>query len=96
MPDLTEQNSLANPNQLPSELGAAASPALGRIGLSGVEVSAGHFYGGDEQFIGKTPEGEHRIIIGSASEEGTTKKEVVGVGINVEMALHDSLEKCVR
>ncbi|MCA1806769.1 MAG: hypothetical protein LC687_02735, partial [Actinobacteria bacterium] len=44
-------------------------------------------------FIGKTPDGEHRIIIGSASEEGATNKEVVGVGKDVELALHDSLEK---
>lgn len=89
MTDTLEQN----PNQLPTERVAAASPAIGRIGLSGVEVSAGHFYGSDEQFIGKIPDGEHRITIGSASEEGATSEEVVGVGKDVELALHDSLEK---
>ncbi|MEI7632566.1 MAG: hypothetical protein WCJ60_04600 [bacterium] len=92
MTETLEQNPLANPNQLPPEQ-SGAIPAIGRIGLSGVEVSAGHFYGSDEQFIGKTPDGEHRIIIGSASEEGGTEKEVVGVGKDVELALHDSLEK---
>jgi hypothetical protein len=92
MTETLEQNPLANPNQLPPEQ-SGAIPAIGRIGLSGVEVSAGHFYGSDEQFIGKTPDGEHRIIIGSASEEGATKKETVGVGKDVELALHDSLEK---
>jgi hypothetical protein len=92
MIETLEQNPLANPNQLPVEQSGAV-PAIGRIGLSGVEVSAGHFYGSDEQFIGKTPDGEHRIIIGSASEEGVTSKEVVGVGKDVELALHDSLEK---
>lgn len=91
MTDTLEQNPLANPNQLPPER-AVAAPAIGRIGLSGVEVSAGHFYGSDEQFVGRTPGGEHRIIISSASEEGT-KKEVVGVGEDVETALHDSLER---
>jgi hypothetical protein len=92
MTETVEQNPLANPNQLPVEQ-SGAIPAIGRIGLSGVEVSAGHFYGSDEQFIGKTPDGEHRIIIGSASEDGSTKKEAVGVGEDVEAALHDSLEK---
>ena len=92
MTDRLEQNPLANPNQLLPEQGGAI-PAIGRVSLSGVEVSAGHFYGSDEQFIGKTPDGEHRIIIGSASEEGRTEKEVVGVGKDVELALHDSLEK---
>lgn len=93
MPDVVEQNPLATPNQLPPERAVAAGPAIGRIGLSGVEVSAGHFYGSDEQFIGKTPDGEHRIIIGSASEDGTSKKEAVGIGKDVEAALHDSLDK---
>lgn len=92
MTETLEQNPLANPNQLPPERSATA-PAIGNIGLSGVEVSAAHFYGSDEQFIGKTPDGEHRVIISSASEDGTTKKEAVGVGEDVEAALHDSLHK---
>lgn len=92
MPDTIEQNPLADPNQLPLGRGAVVL-AIGSIGLSGVEISAGHFYGGDEHFIGKTPDGEHRVIIGSAPEKGTTKKETVGVGKDVESALHDSLER---
>ena len=91
MNNTIEKSRLANLNELPSERSAIS--AIGRIGLSGVELSAGHFYGSDEQFIGKTPEGEHRIIIGSALKEGGTEKEVVGVGKDVELALHDSLEK---
>ncbi len=90
---LTEQNPIINPNQLPSERAATASPVLGRVGLSGIDVSAGHFYGSDGHFIGKTPDGEHRIIVSSSLEDGTTKKEAVGVGNDVEAALQDSLEK---
>jgi len=93
MPDLIKQKPLVNPDQLPSERDATVGPDLGRVGLSGVEVSAGHFHGGDEQFIGRTPDGEHRVIIGSASEEGTTKNEAVGVGGDVEEALRHTLEK---
>ncbi|MEK7599464.1 MAG: hypothetical protein AAB462_00300 [Patescibacteria group bacterium] len=48
MPVQTAQNPPANPNQIASERVIAASPAIGSIGLSGVEVSAGHFYGSDE------------------------------------------------
>lgn len=92
MTNSLKQNPLVNPNYLPHEQSGAV-PAIGRIGLSGLEISAGHFYGGDEQVIGMTPDGEHRIIIGSASEQGTTKNEVVGVGKDIETALHDSLEK---
>src|SRR5688572_5457644 len=91
MIDTLEQNPTAKPNQLPSERGVV-SHSLGHIGLAGVEVSAGHFYGSDGQFVGRTPDGEHRIIIDSASEEGD-KKEVVGIGEDVETALHDSLER---
>lgn len=54
----SEQNPLVNPNQLSPEQSDAVL-AIGHIGLSGVEISAGHFYGGDEQFIGRTPDGEH-------------------------------------
>jgi len=93
MSEPVEQNLAQSPNHLLPEQGDAVQPALGQIGLLGVDVSAGHFYSGDEQFIGKTPDGEHRIIIGSSSEEGGTEKEVVGVGKDVELALHDSLEK---
>lgn len=92
MPNIIEQSPVTTPNQLFPDRALAASQAIGRIGLSGVEVSAGHFYGSDEHFIGKTPGGEHRIIVGSASEEGT-KREAVGVGKDVESALRDSLDK---
>ena len=93
MLDVIEQNPAQSPNQQLSERATIMQPVLGRIGLSGIEVSAMHFYGGDEQLIGKTPEGEHRVIVGSAPEEGTAKKEAVGVGKDVESALHDSLER---
>lgn len=92
MTAVLEQKPLISPDQLPTEQ-SGAIPAIGRVGLSGVVVSAGHFYRADEQFIGRTPEGEHRIIIGSGSQEGRTKKEVVGAGKDVELALHDSLER---
>jgi hypothetical protein len=91
MSDTVEQKMQAGPNQSPPERGSFA--AIGRVSLSGVEVSAGHFYRSDEQIIGKTPEGEHRIIVGSASKEGTVENEAVGVGEDVEAALEDSLKK---
>lgn len=91
MPDSLEQTPTVTPNHLPVDR-TAAGPRVGHISLSGVEVSAGHFYRGDEQFIGKTPDGEHRVIIGSASE-GAQKREAVGVGTDVETALQDSLDR---
>lgn len=93
MPIVTEQDPTQMPTQLAEEQRHTMPPAIGQAALSGLELSAGHFYGGNEQFIGKTPDGEHRIIIGSSSEEGITKREQVGVGKDVESALHDSLER---
>lgn len=92
MPELTEQSPQANQNQLPPERGAMV-PAIGRTGLWGVEVSARHFYDGDEHSISETPAGEHKVIISSASKEGTLEDNVVGSGADVEVALYDSLEK---
>lgn len=90
MTQALEQDSLANPNRLSPEQQAA----IGRIGLSDLPISAGHFYGRhNKPFIGKTPEGEYRIIIGSASGEAAAKSEVVGVGNDVESALLDSLKQ---
>ena len=93
MPNLTEQDPLLTPNQLAEEQGVSMTPAIGQIALSGVEVSAGHFYGGDNQLIGRTFDGEHRILVGTSSEGGSTRNEEVGVGKDVEAALRDSLER---
>src|ERR1035438_5128953 len=93
MPNLTEQDPLLTPNQLAEEQGVSMTPAIGQIALSGVEVSAGHFYGGDNQLIGRTFDGEHRILVGTSSEGGSTRNEEVGVGKDSESALLDSIEK---
>lgn len=71
----------------------ATSQLLGRAGLSGVEVSAGHFYGGDGHLIARTFDGEHRVLVGRANEAGGVSNEAVGVGDDVEAALQDSLER---
>lgn len=88
MPDLKDQEQSVNPNQSSAERDAGMRLAIGQIALS-----AGHFYRSDEQFVGRTLDGEHRVIIRASSEEGTTKNETVGAGKDVESALHDSLEK---
>ncbi len=93
MPNVTEQDPLLMQDRLVGEQRATTPPAIGSIALSGVELSAGHFYGGDEQFIGKTQDGEHRILIGSSTEDGSSRNEAVGIGKDTESALHDSLEK---
>lgn len=80
-----ELDPLATPNQLPPEQRAA-------IGHQ-VLISAGHFYDSDDQFIGRSLDGEHRVIVSSSPEGGVPQNEAVGVGPDVEAALHNSLEK---
>lgn len=92
MTTILDQDPSATPERLPLER-SDTIPTLGRVALSGIGISAGHFYGANEQFIGKIPGGEHRVIIGSTSKAGVSKNEVVGVGEDVESALYDSLER---
>lgn len=92
MPTLTELETTGNRVQSPLD-NEAVLPGLGRAGLAGLELSAGHFYGGDEERIGRVFGGELRVIVGKTDEKGGRSNEVVGNGRDVESALQDSLEK---
>ncbi|MET1033170.1 MAG: hypothetical protein ABWX94_01600 [Candidatus Saccharimonadales bacterium] len=69
-----------------------AQPALSRAALEGVGLAAQHFYGADHHFVGQTPLGEHRLLVGLTQEDGELRNEAVGIGYNVEAALGDSLK----
>lgn len=72
---------------------ARVQPVLSRVALEGVGVAAQHFYGADDHLVGKTWDGEHRLIVEHAGQGGAAAREAVGTGKDLESALHDSLEQ---
>jgi hypothetical protein len=70
-----------------------AQPVLSRAALEGVGVAAEHFYGADDHLFGKTWDGEHRLIVERTGKDGKSAREAVGVGTDIELALHDSLKQ---
>lgn len=73
------------------EAQAASIQALSRTALEGLGVAAQHYYGANGHFMGKTFDGEHRLIVNLQDEGGHATNEAVGNGEDTEAALHDSL-----
>lgn len=66
---------------------------ISRTALNGVGIAAQHFHGGTEHHLGRTPDGEHRLIVTHQSQQGSLTHEAVGSGDEAEAALHDSLQQ---
>jgi hypothetical protein len=92
---MTETINHTIPELVPTAVEAQSAhvqPALSRAALEGVGVAAQHFYGADNHFVGKTALGEHRLLVAQSQQDGEPRNEAVGIGYDVETALHDSLK----
>jgi hypothetical protein len=82
---------------LPPPRPEGLEPPLSQLALSGVGISAAHFYGGKDSSIGIAPSSdkatgvEYRLLIPGLGDGA--QNEAVGVGGNTETALRDSLRK---
>ncbi len=69
----------------------AASTPLNPNSLEAVGNVVQSFYGGEDHFIGRTPEGEYRSIV-TKNEDGASMNETAGSGEDPSSALESALE----